>query len=135
VSLFQIAGGQTCSRVNFRHAHKINIGVNAANGLDGRCANSHHRVLKKPPAKQDYLDICMCSKFHGNRGAVRDDGRPKIGSGMPHCDAVLRVPGESAGADQDGRLARERGLPVYFSVEGVPGYPNKNVQNCNNYKD
>jgi hypothetical protein len=38
---------------------------------------------------------------------------------LSRCDAVLRLPGESRGADQDVRLARERGLPVYFSLEEV----------------
>jgi hypothetical protein len=40
---------------------------------------------------------------------------------LERCDAVLRVPGASKGADEDVRLARERGLPVYFRVEDVPG--------------
>ena len=40
---------------------------------------------------------------------------------LQRCDAVLRVAGESSGADQDVRLARERGLPVYFRLEDVPG--------------
>lgn len=39
---------------------------------------------------------------------------------LMHCDAVLRLPGESAGADNDVRLARERGLPVYHSVDEIP---------------
>jgi hypothetical protein len=41
---------------------------------------------------------------------------------LHHCDAVLRLPGASAGADQDVRIAEERGLTVYFSVEDIPGY-------------
>ena len=40
---------------------------------------------------------------------------------LQHCDAVLRLPGASKGADEDVRLARERGLPVYFDVSEVPG--------------
>jgi len=40
---------------------------------------------------------------------------------LQRCDAVLRIPGESTGADQDVRLARERGLPVYFRLEDIPG--------------
>ena len=36
---------------------------------------------------------------------------------LQHCDAVLRLPGESKGADQDVAIARERGLPVYHSIE------------------
>ncbi len=40
---------------------------------------------------------------------------------LAHCDAVLRLPGASTGADQDVAIARERGLPVYFRLEDVPG--------------
>jgi hypothetical protein len=39
---------------------------------------------------------------------------------LHHCDAVLRVPGASKGADQDVHLATERGLPVYSSLEEIP---------------
>jgi hypothetical protein len=41
---------------------------------------------------------------------------------LAHCDAVLRLPGESTGADQDVAIARERGLPVYREVAEIPGY-------------
>ncbi|MGZ3147103.1 DUF4406 domain-containing protein [Lentzea chajnantorensis] len=41
---------------------------------------------------------------------------------LEKCDAVLRLPGASTGADQDVRIARERGLPVYHRVEDIPGY-------------
>src|SRR3954471_7171625 len=41
---------------------------------------------------------------------------------LQHCDAVLRLPGESTGADQDVAIARERGIPVYHRVEEIPGY-------------
>ena len=36
------------------------------------------------------------------------------------CDPVLRIPGESQGADEDVRIARQRGLPVYYSLDEVP---------------
>ena len=39
---------------------------------------------------------------------------------LQHCDAVLRLPGASAGADNDVAIARERGLPVYHRVEEIP---------------
>ncbi|MFF7360710.1 DUF4406 domain-containing protein [Streptomyces sp. NPDC008125] len=39
---------------------------------------------------------------------------------LAHCDAVLRLPGESAGADQDVATARDRGLPVYFEASEIP---------------
>ena len=39
---------------------------------------------------------------------------------LQHCDAVLRLPGESRGADLDVTIARERGIPVYFSLDEIP---------------
>lgn len=39
---------------------------------------------------------------------------------LHHCDAVLRLPGASAGADEDVRIARERGLPVYTELASIP---------------
>ncbi|MEL7975350.1 DUF4406 domain-containing protein [Isoptericola sp. F-RaC21] len=39
---------------------------------------------------------------------------------LQHCDAVLRLPGESTGADQDVAIATSRGLPVYYDVADVP---------------
>ncbi|WP_249227513.1 DUF4406 domain-containing protein [Kutzneria sp. CA-103260] len=39
---------------------------------------------------------------------------------LQHCDAVLRLPGDSNGADQDVRIARERGIPVYHDVAELP---------------
>jgi hypothetical protein len=39
---------------------------------------------------------------------------------LEKCDAVLRLPGASAGADKDVQIAKDRGLPVYFSADDVP---------------
>jgi hypothetical protein len=39
---------------------------------------------------------------------------------LQHCDAVLRLPGASAGADLDVATARKLGLPVYHDVAQVP---------------
>jgi hypothetical protein len=39
---------------------------------------------------------------------------------LQHCDAVLRLPGDSVGADQDVAIARERGLRVFFDVRDIP---------------
>jgi hypothetical protein len=39
---------------------------------------------------------------------------------LQHCDGVLRLPGTSRGADQDVAIARERGIPVWFSLDEVP---------------
>ena len=39
---------------------------------------------------------------------------------LQHCDAVLRLPGDSLGADQDVTTAHQRGIPVYFDIREVP---------------
>ncbi|MFJ8443182.1 DUF4406 domain-containing protein [Kitasatospora griseola] len=39
---------------------------------------------------------------------------------LTHCDAVLRLPGDSTGADRDVAIARRRGLPVYHHVDEIP---------------
>jgi hypothetical protein len=41
---------------------------------------------------------------------------------LQHCDAVLRLPGVSCGADNDVRIAMELGIPVYTSLDQIPGY-------------
>lgn len=39
---------------------------------------------------------------------------------LHHCDALLRLPGASTGADEDVRIAQARGIPVYRSLDEVP---------------
>ena len=36
------------------------------------------------------------------------------------CDAVLRLEGASKGADEDVRIAKDRGLKVYYRLEDIP---------------
>jgi hypothetical protein len=38
---------------------------------------------------------------------------------LTKCDAVLRLEGASSGADQDVRIAKERGLKVYYRLEDI----------------
>lgn len=45
---------------------------------------------------------------------------PTAGRLLQHCDAVLRLKGESKGADNDVRIARERGIAVYASLDEIP---------------
>ena len=37
------------------------------------------------------------------------------------CEGVLRLPGASKGADNDVRIATERGIPVWYDLADVPG--------------
>ncbi len=39
---------------------------------------------------------------------------------LEECEAVFRLQGASKGADEDVRIARERGLKIYYNIEDVP---------------
>ena len=39
---------------------------------------------------------------------------------LTKCDAVLRIEGASKGADQDVKIAKERGLKIYYSLDEIP---------------
>lgn len=38
---------------------------------------------------------------------------------IPRCDILLRLPGESAGADREVECALQHGVPVFFAVEDI----------------
>jgi hypothetical protein len=52
---------------------------------------------------------------------------PTAGRLLQHCDAVLRLEGASKGADNDVKIAKERGIPVYYNLQDVPGCEQTNV--------
>ncbi|HEA21364.1 hypothetical protein LCGC14_0708430 [marine sediment metagenome] len=39
---------------------------------------------------------------------------------LTKCDAILRIEGESKGADQDVELAKKLGLTIYYDVKEIP---------------
>ena len=39
---------------------------------------------------------------------------------LTKCDAVLRIPGNSAGADQDVEIAKSLGLKIFYTVNEIP---------------
>ena len=45
---------------------------------------------------------------------------PVAHSLLEKCDAILRIEGASKGADEDVRVAIERGLKVYFNIDDIP---------------
>jgi len=47
---------------------------------------------------------------------------PTAGRLIDRCDAILRLEGQSSGADNDVKLANERGIPVYYDVAEIPVY-------------
>lgn len=44
---------------------------------------------------------------------------------LAKCDAVLRIPGASRGADLECDLARGMGKPVYMGIDEVPSVPDQ----------
>lgn len=44
---------------------------------------------------------------------------------LEKCDAVLRIPGASKGADEDVRIAEEHGLKIYYSLDEIPDLTQK----------
>ncbi len=44
------------------------------------------------------------------------------------CDVVLRLPGESSGADVEVKIAQERGIPVFDSLEAVLNFATEGGQ-------
>ena len=46
---------------------------------------------------------------------------PVAGRLLALCDGVLRLPGDSKGADNDVAIARQRGIPVWYDLLDVPG--------------
>lgn len=39
---------------------------------------------------------------------------------LEKCDAVLRIEGASKGADEDVRIAKEKGLTIYYNIDDIP---------------
>ncbi|GAA2778681.1 DUF4406 domain-containing protein [Kitasatospora sp. CM 4170] len=63
----------------------------------------------------------LCSAGAGPTDPLADEVLyPTAERLLTHCDAVLRLPGDSTGADQDVATARRRGLPVYHDVNEIP---------------
>lgn len=44
---------------------------------------------------------------------------------LPVCDCLVRLPGESAGADSEVALAEQLGLPIFYSVKEAIEYYKK----------
>lgn len=39
---------------------------------------------------------------------------------LTKCDAILRIEGDSNGADQDVKIGKELGLKIYYNVDDIP---------------
>jgi hypothetical protein len=45
---------------------------------------------------------------------------------LERCDCVLRLPGESRGADKEVERAHQLGLPVFYNIRDLNNYYNDN---------
>lgn len=41
---------------------------------------------------------------------------------LPFCNAILRLPGESNGADKEVKQAEDAGIPVFFDIESLAAH-------------
>ena len=73
------------------------------------------------PMIGEWVALPVLDQSHG-AATAEDVLYPTAQRLLQHCDAVLRLPGASTGADQDVAIARERGLPVWFRIEDIPGH-------------
>ncbi len=44
---------------------------------------------------------------------------------LPFCDAILRIPGKSSGADKEVELAARLGKPTFYSIEELENHYGK----------
>ena len=67
------------------------------------------------------LPILRCAGG-GGPGSVAYDQimHPTAHRLLAKCDGVLRLSGASSGADNDVRIARERNIPVWSSLDEIP---------------
>jgi hypothetical protein len=108
-----ISKGDLAHNVNQATAAFVTL---AKAGLAPLCP--HWSVYSKPAFRFDGNVFCKATA-NGNDEMTHADW---IGADLPWvaaADAVLRLPGESTGADMETAHARERGIPVFDSVEAL----------------
>ena len=64
--------------------------------------------------------IHLAGSTHPGDSAWNEIQYPVAHRLLEKCDAVLRLEGASKGADNDVKIALERGLKVYYRLEDVP---------------
>ena len=64
--------------------------------------------------------IHLAGASHPGDAAWQEIQYPVAHRLLQKCDAVLRIKGASKGADDDVSVAKELGIPVYYSLEDVP---------------
>lgn len=60
---------------------------------------AHFQHIVHPRHYDDWLELCL--------------------EWLPMCDCIIRLPGESKGADIEVGIAKEKGIPVFYSLDEV----------------
>ena len=58
-----------------------------------------HKGWIHSPDENDWLELCL--------------------TWIPHCHCLLRLPGESMGADNEVARAKSYAIPIYYSIEAL----------------
>lgn len=91
---------------------------NAANGIRAASAVFHLGAIPYCPHLTALWDFVDPSMRH-------EDWMEICFAWIPQCDAVLRIPGESHGADRECEYARSLGIPVVDSMAAVEALTNR----------
>lgn len=72
-------------------------------------------------ANAGYLPFCplLTHFWHQIRPREYESWLKMDNEWLLRCDCLLRLPGKSAGADAEERLAKKHGIPIYYSVESL----------------
>lgn len=82
----------------------------------------HWSVYSKPAERSYLRDVFCIATAAGNAEMSHADWLGIDLEWVRQSDAVLRLPGESSGADQEVAEAKECGIPVFQSVEELIDY-------------
>lgn len=95
--------------------------INVRNGLDaGKKLNDLGMIPFIP--MMDFLYVLLYPETTWEQALQYDE---QI---ILRCDALLRLPGESLGADREIKFANENGIPVFYDIESLHEWNTLNAQ-------
>ena len=78
-----------------------------------RCANELMSLGYSP-----YVPL-LCHFQHAVFPRHYEDWLNHVIGWIPYCDAMIRLPGDSPGADKEVEIAKQYGIPVYLTVKAL----------------
>jgi hypothetical protein len=128
-----ISKGDLCHNINQATAAFVAL---AKAGFAPLCP--HWSVYSKPVRREVLTDddgeqwdalICEATR-NGNNQMTHADWMGVDFSWVVSADALLRLPGESTGADLETECAREHGIPVFTSIGELTAHFAKDRAEC-----